>query len=123
MAEIEKNAPRSKYPDRDVTCARYQATLALKRLARRWTTPILLVLMEGPIRFNALERELAPISAKVLATRLRELEGQGLVRREVAVSEPPKTVIYHLTDAGEGLRPILDGLAAWNRAMVARTGR
>lgn len=112
-----KNAPRSKSTDREVTCERFLATQALKRLAGVWKTPVLLLLFDGRRRFAELERELAPISAKVLTERLRELEHAGLVVRAELESEPPKVVEYSLAPLGDALRPTLDALIAWEQMM------
>lgn len=112
-----KYAPRSKSISREATCERYLATQALKRLAGLWKTPVLLTLCDGPKRFAELQRELAPISAKVLTERLRELEHSGLVVRLELESEPPKVVEYSLAPRGDALRPAFDALIAWEQMM------
>jgi len=114
-APAVKNAPGGNLPDREVTCRRFAATQALKRLSGLWKTPILLLLLEGPRRFAELERALEPISAKVLAERLRELERDGFLTRTEVVSEPPKTVEYRLTLLGEATSPVFSALAAWEQ--------
>lgn len=119
-ATVLKNAPRGKYDDREITCERFLATQALKRLAGLWKTPILLSLFDGPKRFADLERELAPISAKVLTQRLKELERAGFVTRLELISEPPKVVEYRLARLGEALRPAFDALVAWEH--IVRDG-
>lgn len=106
-------------PTIDQTCQAFAATQALKRLAGLWKTPVLLLLLQQPRRFTELERVLSPISAKVLATRLKELEAQGLVRRDEIVSAPPKTVVYSVTARGESLRPVMQALAKWHEAEQA----
>lgn len=98
----------------DRTCEAFAATQGLKRLAGLWKTPVMLLLLQHPRRFAELERLLAPISAKVLTTRLKELEAQGLVHRDEIISAPPKTVIYSVTDRGETLRPVMKALARWH---------
>ncbi len=118
-----KNAPPGKLERRrEAACARFEATLALKELARMWTTPILLVLMEGPRRHSELHRALEPISAKVLTQRLKELGAQDLVSRVEVVREPPKTVVYRLTARGEAARPMLEALMEWRRTASAGMG-
>lgn len=117
--EPVKYAPRSKSTDREVTCERFLATQALKRLAGVWKTPVLLLLGDRRRRFAELERELSPISAKVLTERLRELERSGLVIREELDSEPPKVVEYSLAPLAEALRPALAALVAWEQTMRA----
>lgn len=88
--------------------------MALKRLSRMWTTPILLCLLERPHRHAELLRALAPISAKVLTQRLNELAREGLILRSEVVSAPPKTVVYAATAEAEGLRPLFSALRDWN---------
>ena len=116
-----KKAPRSNLTelsppelDRELTCSRFGVTQAMKKLLGMWKTPVLLLLLDRPHRFAEMERVLAPISAKVLAHRLKDLERQGLVTRREIVSDPPKTVEYRLTSIGEALRPAFDALAAWS---------
>ena len=117
IASPVKNAPPGNPVDREITCERFIATQALKRLAGLWKTPVLLMLFEGPKRFAELERELAPISAKVLTQRLKELERAGFVSRVELVSDAPKVVEYRLTPMGEALRPAFDALVAWEQTV------
>jgi DNA-binding HxlR family transcriptional regulator len=83
---------------------------SLKLLAGAWTPHILWYLKVEPRRFGDLKRDLGGVSAKVLTTRLRELEGRGVVERKVMPTSPP-TVEYSLTDLGKRLNPILDTIA------------
>lgn len=53
----------------------------------------------------------------MLCDRLRELEGAGLVRRDVAPTTPVN-VRYQLTAKGQSLGPVLDALAAWAQQWV-----
>jgi DNA-binding HxlR family transcriptional regulator len=55
------------------------------------------------------------VSQRVLTKQLRELEADGLVRREVFPVVPPK-VEYSLTDKGESLRKIILALRNWGIA-------
>ncbi len=81
----------------------------LKFLAGAWTPKILWYLREEPRRFGDLKRDLAGISAKVLTTRLRELEERGVVTRTVMPTSPP-TVEYALTALGHRFQPVLDAI-------------
>jgi DNA-binding HxlR family transcriptional regulator len=83
---------------------------SLKLLAGAWTPQILWYLRTEARRFGDLKRDLGSISAKVLTTRLKELEKRGLVTREVKPTSPP-TVEYALTDLGHKLNPILKTIA------------
>lgn len=66
----------------------------------RWGTLALAALHEGAYRFNALRRRVDGVSEKMLAQTLQSLERDGLVRREVQATIPPR-VEYSLTDLGE----------------------
>ena len=83
---------------------------SLKLLAGAWTPQILWYLRAEPRRFGDLKRDLGAVSAKVLTTRLRELEKRGLVSRAVMPTSPP-TVEYALTELGHRLNPILKSIA------------
>lgn len=83
---------------------------SLKLLAGAWTPQILWYLQSEPRRFGDLKRDLGRISAKVLTTRLKELEKRGVVTREVKHTSPP-TVEYELTPLGQKLNPILKSIA------------
>ncbi|MGZ3689422.1 MAG: winged helix-turn-helix transcriptional regulator [Bdellovibrionota bacterium] len=82
----------------------------LRLLNGAWTPKILWYLRVEPRRFGDLKRDLNGISAKVLTTRLRELEELGVVERTVMPTSPP-TVEYELTALGSKLRPVLDAIA------------
>ncbi len=83
---------------------------SLKLLAGAWTPQILWYLRTETRRFGDLKRDLGNISAKVLTTRLKELEKRGVVTREVKHTSPP-TVEYALTGLGHRLNPILKTIA------------
>jgi DNA-binding HxlR family transcriptional regulator len=78
-------------------------------LGGAWTTKILWYLRVEPRRFGDLKRDLGEISAKVLTTRLRELEDRGVVLRRVMPTSPP-TVEYELTPFGMKFQPVLDAI-------------
>jgi len=90
----------------------------LRLIWGEWITHILWVLgTRGPTRFGAIRRALGGgISAKVLTDRLRRLEADGLVRRDVAASKAPQ-VSYELTPRGReldaALRSLHDLAARW----------
>src|SRR3954471_3813739 len=78
----------------------------LARISDKWSLLVVRVLGHGPLRFNALRREVGEISQKVLASTLRELEENGFVSRTVTPVTPPQ-VEYALTDLGrEFLAPV-----------------
>jgi DNA-binding HxlR family transcriptional regulator len=93
-----------------------KAELALKVIQGRWKLLILRELFDGVRRFSDLQRALAGVqqgvSQKVLTAQLRELEADGVVRRTVHPQVPPR-VEYALTELGQELLPVLEGLHAW----------
>ncbi len=66
----------------------------------RWGGLALAALHDGAYRFNALRRRVDGVSEKMLAQTLQALERDGLVRREVQATIPPR-VEYSLTPLGE----------------------
>ena len=82
-------------------------------LFSRWTTPILWTLNEyGRQRFVELERRITAISPKVLTQRLRQLERDGMLRREYFAEVPPR-VEYEVTPLGQSLAPLFAHLTEW----------
>lgn len=84
----------------------------LDHVAAKWTSLILMELERGPQRFNALGRALPDISKRMLTQSLRDLERDGLVRREVFDTKPP-SVSYSLTDLGCSFLVPLHALVDW----------
>jgi DNA-binding HxlR family transcriptional regulator len=86
---------------------------ALKLVKGRWKLIILFRLFGGHVlRFSELECAIPGISQKMLIQQLRQMEGDGIVRRVVHQQVPPK-VEYGLTDWGQALCPALDALLQW----------
>lgn len=94
----------------------------LELLAGAWTPKVLWYLRDGPKRFGVLRRLLVGVSAKVLTTRLRELEERGLVRRAVQPTSPP-SVEYSLTDLGLEIQPVLGAIADVGRKLQRKRDR
>lgn len=86
--------------------------LVLEVLADKWALLVVDRLAGGPARFNALKRDVLPVTQKVLATVLRRLERQGLVSRR-AYPTVPVTVEYALTPLGRKLSGPVSVLVHW----------
>ncbi|MFH8350378.1 winged helix-turn-helix transcriptional regulator [Streptomyces sp. NPDC018045] len=85
----------------------------------RWTTPILWALgHHGTLRFNALQRRIPEITPKILTSRLRQLERDGLIERTYHPDIPPR-VEYALSDLGRTLTPVFQTLTAWGTDHLA----
>jgi DNA-binding HxlR family transcriptional regulator len=95
-------------------------------LADKWVMLVLSVLRShaGPIRFNELRRRLDGITQKMLTRTLRNLEREGLVRRAVYPTVPPR-VEYSLTELGASIGAISHAMGVWavehqDRILAAR---
>lgn len=87
-----------------------------------WTPNILWNLIAGPRRFSELRHDMPRISAKMLATRLKELEEKGVVARKVMPTSPP-SVEYALTREGCELLPAIEAIAAVGEKLKRRKKR
>ncbi|RXK12688.1 transcriptional regulator [Halarcobacter mediterraneus] len=85
---------------------------ALDILAGKWKILILWYLRRETLRFSELQRMLPKVTQKMLVQKLRELEKDGIIHREVYPIVPPK-VEYSLTEYGETLKPILKQMYLW----------
>jgi len=86
------------------------AARALETVGEKWSLLIVRDLLGGPRRFGDLRRSLAAITPKWLSARLRALEADGILIREVAGE---REVWYRLTPKGQGLEPVFDALLVW----------
>jgi DNA-binding HxlR family transcriptional regulator len=78
----------------------------------KWTLLLIRDLAEGHSRFCELERSLQGISPRTLSLRLRALEEEGIIEREMYPEVPPR-VEYQLTEKGRALMPIIDGMRTY----------
>ena len=78
----------------------------------KWKPLIRFFLKDGAKRFSDLRRSVPDVTQKMLTDRLRELEKDGIVHREIYPQVPPK-VEYSLTAYGKTLSPILEAMATW----------
>lgn len=78
----------------------------------KWKGSILYHLKDGPMRFNALARQLGGATRKMVNLRLQELESQGLVKRTV-LCKRPIAVTYEITNFGRSALEVLDTLRRW----------
>ena len=88
----------------------------MRIIGGKWTGSILWHLKDGPVRFNDLSRMIGGASKKMIAERLRQLEAQGLVRREV-VETKPLSVMYEVTDFGRTALGFLAELRRWSEGL------
>jgi DNA-binding HxlR family transcriptional regulator len=86
----------------------------------KWTLLLVRELSEGRSRFCELERSLTGISPRTLSLRLRGLEEEGIVERHTFPEVPPR-VEYALTEKGQALLPIIEGMREYGQAWLGAT--
>jgi|SRR5215813_9147643 len=91
----------------------------LDRIGDKWSVLVVVMLGNGPKRFNELRRSIASISQRMLTLTLRGLERDGLVARTLFPSIPPR-VDYELTKLGRSLLQPVGALGEWARENHAK---
>ena len=84
----------------------------LARVGDKWSVFVIMMLSDGPRRFNEIKRMIGGVSQRMLTLTLRGLERDGLVTRTVFPTIPPR-VDYELTDLGHGLSKSVSALGKW----------
>lgn len=92
---------------------------AFAAIGGKWKLTILYWLAHGELHFAGLQRRATPVSHKVLAEQLRELEADGIVRR-TPTGTVPAPVIYELTAYGRTLLPIVEAVRVWGESHLRR---
>ena len=103
-------------PDYDQFCP---VARVLDVVGERWTLLIVRELLLGPRRFTDLAAGLPGIGTSVLTTRLKQLEHDGLVRKQT-LPPPAASVVYELTPSSLGLTAILGAMANWGMSLLGR---
>ncbi|MFI9544196.1 winged helix-turn-helix transcriptional regulator [Streptomyces sp. NPDC052016] len=91
------------------------AARALDVVGDRWTLLIVRELLAGPRRYTDLHADLPGVSTDVLASRLKDMERDGLAARR-RLPPPGAAYVYELTGRGRQLLPVLQALGAWGQA-------
>jgi DNA-binding HxlR family transcriptional regulator len=78
----------------------------------KWTLYIIATLRNGPVRFNEMRRQIDGISQRMLTINLRGLERNGVVKRTLFPTIPPR-VDYELTEVGRTLLAPVMALVTW----------
>ncbi len=88
----------------------------------KWKTVVLWYLKNEKKRFAQLNRLIPQMTERMLSITLKQLEGDGLILREVFTDKPPLKVEYSLTDFGKTLIPMLNEIAKWGRETGEKRG-
>ena len=109
---IKQEGTKKRPGNHQDTAACEHISRMLARISDKWTILVVRTLGGGPLRFNALRREVGEISQKMLSSTLRDLEENGFVFRTVVPTVPPQ-VEYELTKLGRDFLTPVKGLAEW----------
>ncbi|MEV7325409.1 winged helix-turn-helix transcriptional regulator [Streptomyces sp. NPDC093970] len=107
--------PRRSY---DQFCS---AARALDAVGDRWTLLIVRELLAGPRRYTDLHADLPGVSTDVLASRLKDMERDGLANRR-RMPPPAAVYVYELTVRGRELLPVLQALGSWGESELGERG-
>jgi DNA-binding HxlR family transcriptional regulator len=108
-SRLRRMSPRRSY---DQYCS---AARALDLVGDRWTLLIVRELLAGPRRYTDLHADLPGVSTDVLASRLKDMERDGLATRR-RLPPPGAAYVYELTARGRELLPVLQALGTWGEA-------
>ena len=87
-------------------------TYVMNKIGGHWKPIILYQLQNGPKRYSELRRAIPPITEKMLIQHLKQLEADNLIIRKAEPVVPP-FVTYKLSEAGEGLTPVMTAMVNW----------
>ncbi len=91
-------------------CPKMEATLKL--LGKKWVGLILFTLLTGPKKFTDIEKYIPGISARMLTERLRELDDEGVILKNVT-HDKHVHISYELTQKGVELSHTFDAMNQW----------
>ncbi len=91
-------------------CPHYHKAIEL--IGRRWTGAILSAMLGGATRYTDIIHAVPGLSDRLLSERLKELEAEGIVVRQVHPDIPVR-IEYHLTAKGRDLGEVTDAVSAW----------
>lgn len=94
----------------------------LDRIGDKWSTLVVLVLLDGPQRFSRLRTQIGGVAPKVLTQTLRRLERDGILTR-TAYPEIPPRVEYELTPLGRSLEQPIRAITTWAEQNMARIAK
>ncbi|MBE9584670.1 helix-turn-helix transcriptional regulator [Mucilaginibacter sp. JRF] len=89
-------------------------TAAIDVIGGKWKSPLIWLLLKGPMRFGELHKTMPGMALKVLSRQLKELEADGIVIRKAYPEVPPR-VEYSLSEKGQSLWDVMSLLSEWSR--------
>lgn len=97
-------------------CPRFEKAVSL--LSQKWTALVIYQLLTGTQHFSEIQSAIG-ISGKVLSDRLKDLEQEGIIKREV-LPTTPVTIEYSLTEKGRSLEAIIREIEEWSQCWVQK---
>jgi DNA-binding HxlR family transcriptional regulator len=85
---------------------------AVEIIGRRWAGAVIRVMLAGRSRFSDIRSAIPGITDRVLSHRLRDLESDGLIKRQIH-DERPVRIEYRLTERGRALATVVDAISSW----------
>lgn len=85
---------------------------AVELIGARWSGAIVRAMLSGLSRFGEIREAIPGLSDRMLSERLKELESEGIIAREVTPSTPVR-VEYGLTEKGLALASVFESVSAW----------
>lgn len=90
-------------------------TIFMDKIGGKWKPVIVwLLLKNGTMRFNELDKAIIGITQKMLSQQLKSLEEENIIQRISYPVIPPK-VEYSLTEKGNTLSELLEGIMKWSK--------
>ena len=99
------------------------ASLTMGVIGGKWKTVILYHLMNEPLRYNQLRKEMQSVTERTLSIQLKKLEEDGIVKRKVYTTRPPLKVEYSLTKFGKTLIPLIKAIADWGDFAISEQSK
>lgn len=91
---------------------------AVSLIGGKWKMQILFWLWKNDVmRYSELKRTLGDVTHKMLSSKLKELEADGLIVRHEYPGVPPK-VEYYLSELGKTLMPVLQAICNWGHEHI-----
>lgn len=100
-------------------CPRFEK--AVNILSQRWTALLIYQMLDGNTRFGEIQSATG-VSGKVLSDRLKSMEQEDLISREV-IPDTPVVIKYSLTEKGRSLEPVLRDIEKWSSNWVEAPGK
>jgi DNA-binding HxlR family transcriptional regulator len=108
-----------KIKEKEYHCA---MDITMDYIGGKWKTVVLWYLRKDKKRYGELRKLIPDITERMLSIQLKQLEEDGLVKREVFTEKPPLKVEYSLTDFGKTLIPVIEAIALWGRTLGEEKG-